>query len=50
MDENNRLRASLEEWSHRNAKLEQRLNQAKQKAHEQTGTQKHKEGSPSEPS
>ena len=34
MDENNRLRATLEEWSHRNAKLEQRLNQAKHRTHE----------------
>ena len=32
IEENSRLRATLEEWSHRNAKLEQRLNQAKQKA------------------
>lgn len=50
MDENNRLRASLEEWSHRNAKLEQRLNQAKQKAHELQGTQNRTENSPTEPS
>ena len=31
MEENSRLRATLEEWSHRNAKLEHRLNQAKQR-------------------
>ena len=35
-EENNRLRATLEEWSHRSAKLEQRLNQAKQKISELT--------------
>ena len=38
MEENNRLRATLEEWSHRNAKLEQRLNQSKQKENKSEGT------------
>ena len=31
MEENSRLRATLEEWSHRNAKLEQKLNHTNQK-------------------
>lgn len=35
-EENTRLRATLEEWSHRSAKLEHRLNQAKQKISELT--------------
>lgn len=34
MEENSRLRATLEEWSHRNAKVEHRLNQARQKNEE----------------
>lgn len=38
MDEVSRLRATLGEWSHRNAKLEQRLNQSKQERLEERTT------------